>query len=1505
MTPMPEINTLKNATTPAARLYNWNILTSVFSMFNISIDPDTKSLIIAGDREMLTEVLKQLYEAEYERSIKSSRSVRELKEMQDPDRLSKEKEPKEPGLLIESIDERKPLSESESCLEFLILSFVHNFSLKPKQGIGLLAQGCKYLAHIVAKGLKGDFDPVRLWLSEIYSEADKLSKLIMREQKEDSLQFVMNALKPGFLSKDSEVTSWTFRLVSRLALDLSQVIDQVWRWFEDEGLMELCFVAIRRNGNEMMSNALDLWIQVGQGHYFDLFISYLQNQSKDKYEYLTYISSFLPHFIDSLSEEIFESGCITYWLDQSSQEFESQSSPYKTRTLSLTLVQTLFKSFFSQLAESQIHNLIASINRCCRDGQKLIEIQSISTLFDWLDFLAEQKSSIASTVYRTLTFLLVEVFHTVDLREFIVVNFSELFKKTNHIPIGVLVEPYVKRFQVNESAFEMFDFDFFIVLAQHPKLSMQHAIQLIDLMGKIYLNHLFFSKAAGVPFTYLASRYIEVSPMQDFLFIFAKHSLTLAMTTEHKVLGQSRLKKKDLTESLQQRNRIFDIVSWIAQQWQDDLNKKLKNLILSLNFSYFLVSKQNCKGLFSILALLGNIEDMLQVFREENPELFESFDKSEKIEEAKKNEEVTQNEVKLLALVPVSVTSSKSSLQKRKAYFPWDRAASDIEKAKKKKMEKDQKARDEEEKKRKALDFKKKKIKQQLDLRKLEQGVGNQTSLNLVLNEGLASKLIGNNEEFALREVIEEDLIEGVKMILNKYSRVFKVVFQKYSGTGFARKAQNKSEFETHAERKERITDAEFIKIFKDYGVISKLCNKEELRMVMRAYNHKIAKQAEQNYVDYEGFKGVFCQLAYFIYSKKNLDYSHLPPVVSIKLLLDFMRESTRSKSHSTELFDEPDPGSGDKDVVRSLNKLLQKDPNTAMPEGYKRVQDRDLQVIFKVPKSLSIPKSYKASIEILDSVLQTLGIHILEPQVKYFNVYRAKGIPIKDKEKEKGKIEDSTPREKIKPSVTLTSTNTVKLSPTLKFCIAHARPKHKDVIEECASWLEDVLHSVQLKLTRVINRQPRSGAQEQKFEQKKELEKKEEETKRLEEERKRKVRQQQLVEELNKAKEERAEKLRRDEERRKAEAAAEESKKKENLEKNRREKEEKAKMIVEWAKKKEEDSKRAKEEEIRKKNEIEDQKKSEEIKKRIQERYEASLLEKKKKVQELKEEEAKKALQAKEAQEKKKQLGMERLKENKQKELKTDTKTNDQQFLNNVQVKSFISTSSPNFDIIFTFYLNLSGKEMPEDASLPWLMFDKFCNQFEIYSIISQDQVLQIFKSFTKRRTNECLPFEDFKNLIAVLAWRSKNNFQTDDQVELLKQFLNKFEILIPANALKGKMKKMNPDLGKGAKGKIGKGNRGKGGASKDLGRNQGDGLAGILKNQAEKMVEEEIKEDRKNNEEPSDSPKISTKALPKTPPKPQEKSRSSSVSSKSEKNKVKSRNSSQNSSPKDNKDD
>ena len=65
------------------------------------------------------------------------------------------------ALYIESLDPRRSLQDTDTCLEFLLLSFCQNFDILPKQAAGLLTQGNKFLAHIIVKGLKGDHLPIQ------------------------------------------------------------------------------------------------------------------------------------------------------------------------------------------------------------------------------------------------------------------------------------------------------------------------------------------------------------------------------------------------------------------------------------------------------------------------------------------------------------------------------------------------------------------------------------------------------------------------------------------------------------------------------------------------------------------------------------------------------------------------------------------------------------------------------------------------------------------------------------------------------------------------------------------------------------------------------------------------------------------------------------------------------------------------------------------------------------------------------------------------------------------------------------------------------------------------------------------------------------------------------------------------------------------------------------------------------------------------------------------------
>ena len=139
--------------------------------------------------------------------------------------------------VIEELDTTKALADSTSCLEFLLLSFCQNFEFKPKQAAGLLTQGGKYLAYVVAKGIKGSHTAVIAWLQAVYSQVKHAAALIEEEEAKGSVVLMLSAFKSGFVSKHLETAIWTCRLYARLAAELAEkeLLPESWDWFVSEG----------------------------------------------------------------------------------------------------------------------------------------------------------------------------------------------------------------------------------------------------------------------------------------------------------------------------------------------------------------------------------------------------------------------------------------------------------------------------------------------------------------------------------------------------------------------------------------------------------------------------------------------------------------------------------------------------------------------------------------------------------------------------------------------------------------------------------------------------------------------------------------------------------------------------------------------------------------------------------------------------------------------------------------------------------------------------------------------------------------------------------------------------------------------------------------------------------------------------------------------------------------------------------------------------------------------
>lgn len=76
------------------------------------------------------------------------------------------------------------------------------------------------MAHILAKGVKGVFEPIVAFYKEIYANANQLNKLFQEDQTKKSITFSLQALKAGMISKSFEVAYEAVRLFNKLAATL-------------------------------------------------------------------------------------------------------------------------------------------------------------------------------------------------------------------------------------------------------------------------------------------------------------------------------------------------------------------------------------------------------------------------------------------------------------------------------------------------------------------------------------------------------------------------------------------------------------------------------------------------------------------------------------------------------------------------------------------------------------------------------------------------------------------------------------------------------------------------------------------------------------------------------------------------------------------------------------------------------------------------------------------------------------------------------------------------------------------------------------------------------------------------------------------------------------------------------------------------------------------------------------------------------------------------------------
>ncbi|CAG9318804.1 unnamed protein product [Blepharisma stoltei] len=1012
-----DIKSLKKETTMNSRLYNWNILIGVLELIDISIDSDTKALLVAGDKGKIRDLLRCLYDIYLGNNPNKNTKLTI-----------------DGALILDKIDINLDFKETETCLEFLIVSLCKCLQIIPKQAAGLLAQKGKLLSQIIIKGIKGKHEPVTMWYLILKENNEHLMRLVEKEQENGALNLVLTNIKHGLYSKDYGTYEKCVELLILLKKEWTQY--RIVDWFSGSEIID---AAIRPYifffENYSAEKSVNLLFEFDRKNLYEAFGENLKNSCKNIKLFYEVVLSFIPYISsnEKLSQQFHNKDIYSYWINQGINEAEKNPMQWSCIIFLCELWGYLSNPF--EINEKTANLILNAIKYGIREKQLIIKFSSFTQLFKLLSIFSKVKNSFAPIVYKTLTFALVENYMNQDLKEFIFINFALLFEEDQTIPLCILLDPLIKQLQHTDGFYNISDFEFFISLSKHPGLELDQGLALTEFLGKVYYNDIVYAKASSIPFLLLAGRFIKNTKMEKYLIKFVKLGLKLVCDRYKK-----RYKDRDNidTNYVITRNIAFSMIEKIISIRHITLNNKIKQLLTTANSNLKYASGKNIKGIMAVLALIGG-----------DPS--ESISTCEVVQTppTRKSEFSSENAEKL----------SSSTIPGRK------RAIKYLEKLKSKLSERE-------------LIEKNNKELQTIEEKKMIKNINDEIEKRRILL-GVESRKNADNpiifdqlpifDEINLIDIENETESEKelLKIVIQKYKRVANFLFQRYSG--HKNNSAPKNTFESFRDAKSVITEAEIRKLLREQGITKEMISNSEIKKI---YTQMIVK-LKIPVLSYSEFFNFLIQISAAIYSKKQRNLLEFPLAVSYKALFEHFSKYAENNGIPKSYYEDPDYGIGDPEVAKGLNEKLKRDPEYPMPEGYKRSKQESMEVSYFIPKHLEILEKQKIAIEILDEIFyKSFKFHFLEHKISLKTSYHAKGFVSKADDSYWDYSKDS--RNIYMP---FKFPADLKLPSEIKLEAAKLGSIYpNEIILECAKLVDDLLFSVENKSFTLISRIKKPG---------------------------------------------------------------------------------------------------------------------------------------------------------------------------------------------------------------------------------------------------------------------------------------------------------------------------------------------------------------------------------------------------------------------------------------------
>eukprot|EP00347_Sterkiella_histriomuscorum_P006073 403354173 len=302
-----------------------------------------------------------------------------------------------------------------------------------------------------------------------------------------------------------------------------------------------------------------------------------------------------------------------------------------------------------------------------------------------------------------------------------------------------------------------------------------------------------------------------------------------------------------------------------------------------------------------------------------------------------------------------------------------------------------------------------------------------------------------------------------INLWMNKHSRLFKYLFNKYANTIRSNVEQN---FDFKDQKSKQMNLAEIFKFTKDHNIINELLSKDEIQSLVRLINLKRKRTEDVTNMDLEAFTNFYIQMANNIFYLKQLKVK-MSVVEQLDNLLKHMQKAILYKGENVQIYDDPDFVVGqDRARLRQLNKDLQNDPSVEVPEGFYKVYEKEQFFDYSLPDYLPVPESKKIAVETLDSMIfDIFGIHFLEARAFTMVVPKIKQEQKIVQGKHKKNLDELKTFNRTQAQTRVPQSNNVAISDSLKQEVEKLQEIYpKEDLDQVAFTLELLLQKIDPK---------------------------------------------------------------------------------------------------------------------------------------------------------------------------------------------------------------------------------------------------------------------------------------------------------------------------------------------------------------------------------------------------------------------------------------------------------